>query len=509
MTLQRRHLLAAGLAGTALPFLGRHARAAGRNGTLRFGLSSYPPTFQPWAQAGTAAGTITLMTHRGLTSYDAKGNLRGELAESWERDGDKGWVFHLRQAVFHNGAPVTSDDVKWTLEQVAAETSTAYMRGQFQTVERIETPDARTVRIVMKQPTATLPIWLAAYEMPIVAKGTLDRSGVGVGCGPFVIESLERGASIKLTAFDKFYRPGLPKLKSVDVVVYADENARVAALHAGDVDLIEYVPWQAMAGIESDPKLKLETTDGPVMYVNFNGKTGPFSDARVRLAVALGVRREEIVKSVFFGRGKPLEGLPIVPSSPFYDDKLAHAWTYDPARAKSLLAEAGLANGFSCTLLSTAQYGMHQDTAVLMQQHLAEIGIKVTLALPDWPTRVALGNRGQYDFAVNGTTADGNDPDGLAGLIDSSLGPAMARSYDLRVPKLEQAFVAGRAEFDETKRRAIYLDLQKIAVAEVPAAFLAWRSQGYAMAKDVQGFSNMPGALTFLSGATLEETFFG
>ncbi len=230
--------------------------------------------------------------------------MRGELAEHWERDGDAGWLFHLRDASFHNGSPVTADDVKWTLEQVAGEKSTAYMRGQFRGVDRIETPDARTVRIIMKQPTVTLPIWLAAYEMPIVAKGTLERNGAGVGCGPFVLQSQERGVVADLAAFDKFYRPGLPKLKAVDVVVYADETARVAALQSGDVDLIEYVPWQSMAGIEADPKLKLENTDGPFMYVTFNGGAAPFNDPRVRLAVAHAINREEIVKSVFFGRGE-------------------------------------------------------------------------------------------------------------------------------------------------------------------------------------------------------------
>ena len=500
----RRSLIAAGLAAGALPFLRGPSFAAAGQKVLRFGLSSYPPSFLPWVQAGTAAGTITLLTHRGLTSYDDAGKLRGELAESWERDGDAGWLFHLREAQFHNAAAVTADDVKWSLEQVAAEKSTAYMRGQMQGIDRIETPDPRTVRIIMKQPTVTLPIWLAAYEMPIVARG----SGAPVGCGPFVIDAQDRGVSITLKPFDKFYRPGLPKLPGIDVIVYADETARVAALQAGDVDLIEYVPWQAMAGIEADPKLKLETTDGPVMYVTFNGKSGPFTDPRVRLAVAHAVKRDEIVKSVFFGRGATLEGLPIVKDSPYYDDALAHAWTYDPDKAKQLLSAAGKADGFSCTLLATAQYGMHKDTAVLMQQHLAEVGIQAQLALPDWPTRVALGNRGQYEFAVGGTTTDGNDPDGLAPLLDSSLGASMARSYDLRVPKLEQLFAAGRSEFDEAKRRAIYTELQRVAVAEVPATFLAWRSQGYAMKRSVTGFTNLPGALTFFSGATLEETSF-
>ncbi len=508
MDFRRRTLLATGLSATALPFLRNPARAADPNKPLRFGLSSYPPSFQPWAQAGTAAGTITLMTHRGLTSYDSKGQLRGELAEHWERDGDAGWLFHLRDASFHNGSPVTSEDVKWTLEQVADEKSTAYMRGQFRGVERVETPDAKTVRIIMKQPTVTLPIWLASYEMPIVAKGTLERNGTGVGCGPFVLQSQERGASLNLVAFDKFYRPGLPKLKAVNVVVYADETARVAALQSGDVDLIEYVPWQSMAAIEADPKLKLENTDGPFMYVTFNGARPPFNDPRVRLAVAHAVNREEIVKSVFFGRGKPLEGLPIIADSPFYDDTLAHAWNHDPAKAKQLLAAAGHPDGFSCTLLSTAQYGMHKDTAVLMQQHLAAVGIQVQLALPDWATRVALGNRGQYEMAVMGTTSDGNDPDGMSSLLDSSLGASSSRSYDLHLPKLEQLLVDGRSEFDPAKRRAIYLELQREAAEQVPAVFLAWRSQGYAMMRTVQGFANMPGALTFLSGTTLEDTSF-
>jgi peptide/nickel transport system substrate-binding protein len=345
--------------------------------------------------------------------------------------------------------------------------------------------------------------------MPIVAKGSVDRSGAAIGCGPFTISAQDRGVSIDLVPFDKFYRPGLPKLKNLRFVVYADETARVAALQAGDVDLIEYVPWPAMAGVEADPRLKLLNTDGPFMYLTFNGKSGPFVDARIRRAVAHAIKRDEIVKSVFFGRGKILEGVPIVPGTPFYDDALAHGWTYDPALARRLLAEAGKPDGFSCTLLSTAQYGMHKDTAVLIQQHLAAIGIEVQLALPDWPTRVALGNRGQYEFAVSGTTADGNDPDGLSAIIDPALGPGLARSYGLDLPRVSAAFAAGRREFDEAKRVGIYKDLQKEVLESCPAVFLAWRSQGYAMTRDVHGFVNLPGALTFLSGATLEDTTLG
>ena len=145
----------------------------------------------------------------------------------------------------------------------------------------------------------------------------------------------------------------------------------------------------------------------------FNATKPPFNDPRVRRAVAHAVKREDIVKAAFFGRGKPLEGVPIAEGTPWYDAELAHGWNYDPARAKALLAEAGFANGFSATLLATAQYGMHKDTAEVVQQHLAAVGIQCELQLPDWSTRVACGGQGQYDIAIHGLVAENNDPDGL------------------------------------------------------------------------------------------------
>lgn len=514
MPFRRRSLLAAGLAtGAALPFLRRGARAAPAAGQLRFGLSSYPPSLLPWANAGTAAATAKLMVHRGLLGYAPDGSLRGELAESWQRDGDGAWTFKLRQAVFHNGAPVTPDDVKWTVEQVAAERSTAYLRTECQRIERIEAPDARTVRVVTKEPNATIPLLFASYFLPICAKGSVGGSteggAAGIGAGPFRLTGQERGSWLEFAAFDKYYRPGLPKLKTVRMQAYADETLRVAALQAGDVDLIEYVPWQSMQGIEADQRLRLDSTEGPFMYLTFNGRTGPFTDARVRRAVAHAIRREEIVSAAFFGRGKPLEGVPLAPGSEFYDADRAKGWAYSKDKAKALLAEAGVPNGFSAKLLSTAQYGMHKDTAQVVQQHLAEVGIQVELVLPDWATRVNLGNRGQYEFSVNGTAADSNDPDGLSFLLAGELAPSYVRSFGLAVPGLDGKLAAGRAEFDPAKRRDAYAEVERMALDNAPIVGLAWRSQGYAYDRGVTGFRNIPGALSFYSATTLEETAAG
>jgi ABC-type transport system substrate-binding protein len=492
----------------AVPFAPRLACAAGHD-KLVFGLSTYPPNLQPWASTGTSALTVKTQIFRGLLSYGTDAKVQPELAEKWERDGETGWRFHLREAVFHDGSPVTAQDVKWSLEQIAGTSSTAYLRGQLQSLRSIETPDARTVVIDMQQPTVTLPLLLANPLAAIVKQGAKGKFGLPVGTGPYTLTSQERGVAVELTAFDKYYKPGLPKLKQIRMVAYADENARVAALEAGDVDMIEYVPWQSMGTIEKDPKLALSTVNGPYMALDFNGGTGPFKDVRLRLAVAHAIRREDIVKAAFYGRGEPLEGLPLQKDSEFYDEKYAHAWAYDPTLAKQLMAQAGVPNGFSCTLLSTAQYGMHKATAEVVQQYLTAIGIQVELDLPDWATRVMMGNRGQYQFCVQGQTADNNDPDGLSAYIDGSLPPDNARSYHLPTRRIHQLLAEGRAEFDPAKRRAIYDQLQQVAIeVEVPMVSLCWRQQGYAMKRGISGFTNLPGGLNFYSGYTLETTTF-
>ena len=489
---------------TALPFLRIEGARAATPGVLTFGLSSFPPSIKPFANTGTAAATVKLMIYRGLLSYGKDGMLRGELAESWAPDGQTAWLFKLRDAVFQNGEKVTSADVKWTIEQIADEKSTAFFRKEMQGVAAVETPDDKTVRIVTREPNVTIPRLMASYHLPIISRAS--DGGEPVGAGPFRIAASERGVSIELEAFDRFFKPGLPKLKGIKAVAYKDENLRVAALQAGDVDLIEYVPWQSMEAISNDPALVLDTTDGPFMFLVFNGAKRPFDDARVRRAVAHAVRREDIVKAAFYGRGSTLEHLPIAPESEFFNPEFKNAWAYDPELSKKLLADAGLGGGFTCTLLSTAQYGMHKNTAEVVQQYLMAVGINAQLNLPDWATRVSLGNKGQYDIAVMGTAADSNDPDGLSNFIDGTLAPSYVRSHGLKIPRLTELLAAGRTEFDTEKRKAIYKEMEKVALEEVPIAGLSWRSQGYAMRKGVSGFKNLPGALTFYSGTTFEET---
>ncbi|OYW57837.1 MAG: hypothetical protein B7Z40_23415 [Bosea sp. 12-68-7] len=316
--------------------------------------------------------------------------------------------------------------------------------------------------------------------------------------------SQERGSWLQLEKANNYWVPGLPRTNTIRMVVYADENLRLAALQSGDVDMIEYVPWAGMAAVAAEPRLKLDTQMGPFMDILFNGTRPPFNNPLVRRAVAHAVKREDIVRVAFSGRGKGIEGMPIVEGTPWYDADLAKGHAYNPERARALLAQAGFPNGLSTTLLATSQFGMHKDSAEITQQYLAAIGIQAELRLTDWSTRVSAGIRGQYDIAIHGVSADFNDPDGLTVVLDTSLSAAHGRSFGLSTPRTVELLAKGRTEFDAAKRVQIYKDMQRAALEEVPIVALAWREQGYGYDRRIAGFANLPGALTTSSGALLE-----
>ncbi|MGA1832125.1 ABC transporter substrate-binding protein [Rhizobium wenxiniae] len=505
MIVNRRDLLKYLAISSAAAALPGQLFAAPAAKTLRVGLSTYPSHFRPWINVGYAGQLVSALINRNLVTYDAKGQLVGELAESWKRENDLTWAFVLKDVKFSNGQPVTSADVKWTLEKIAAEGSGAYMRDPVTQISLIEIVDDRNFKLVTKAPDVTIPSVMAYPFLGIIAAGSTDAQEQGVGAGPFTIVSAEKGVGISLTASEHYFKEGLPSFKDVQITPYADENLRVAALTAGDVDLIDYVPWSAMDTIDKDANLKLDAmASGAFMYLSFNG-SGVFKDPKLRQAVAFGIRREEIVNTVFYGRGAPLSGVPRPSVSPYYNKELANYWSYDPAKAKALLKEAGHENGLEVSLLATSQYTMHSGIAVLVQSHLAEIGIKVNLTMPDWATRVTMGNRGVGDFAVQGIGIDTLDPDAAATVIDPSLTQTFLRSRNFEVPGLSDLLQRGRQEGDEAKRIALYAEVDKLVCDNTSFCGLAYRATGFARNKTVGNLELLPDQMSPFSATLFDK----
>lgn len=496
--------LGVGICAIGLPHSGR----AQASSTLRYGLSTYPPNLNPFDNTGGAANTLKLTIFRGLMGYDSNGNLVPEVAENITWDTDTVATVTIRDnAVFHNGDPVTAVDVVHSFNEIIKEGSSAFLKADFAIISAIEAVDDKTVRITLKSPSAVFPNLLASYCAPIIsAKSTPENI---IGCGPFQISAQEKGVYIQVAKFDDFYGAGEPNVDAIRFVVYADENLRYSALAAGDVDLIEYLPWSQFDTVEASDQLHMSSTSGPFMFLLFNlAKDGPFKDPRVRQAIGYAIERQDVIDAAFAGRGLPLYGFPNPEGSSIELSDPASDYSYDPEKAKALLAEAGYPNGFDCRLLGTATYGMHQDTASVVQAYLAMIGINATLDLPDWGSRVTMGTNGQYDIAVHGASGTFNDPDALFSMLYSG-NPSYLQSYGLKNDRIDDLLMQGRYETDPAKRKAIYQELYKAYYEDAPQIPLNWRTQAYGMTDNVSGFQTLPGFLNGSSGFVLDDVKLG
>jgi glutathione transport system substrate-binding protein len=475
-------------------------------------ISSEPPNLDPHINAGTAARTVRLAVYRGLFNYNTEGVASPELAESYVVSDDKlTYTFTLRDAKFHNGDPVTAEDVKFSLERILNPDTGATFYNQMSVIDKIEVIDDKTVAVTLKAPTAPFIDYLALPESAIVSKSWTeahdgDLSGNPMGAGPYVFKEYTEGQRIVVEKFDGYYKEGLPKTDRIMFEFYADATTRVNALVSGDVDLISYVPWNDIPMLDANPDIQILGGTGPFMGLIFNTTYEPFSDPRVRQAFGYAIDRYAVINTAFSGQGKPIYGMAVPPNSLAYDPKYENYFEYNPDKAKELLAEAGYPDGFKARLLATSQYAFHEQTAVAVQAEMAKVGVDLELDLPDWATRLDKNLKGDYDLLVVGTAGDIADPDYLSdyyqsGDIRLNNAPGFA---DARIDELLKL---GRETLDPAKRKEIYGELQQRALDLSPLVFLMWRDQSYAATKSLEGFVNLPGFLSFQSGMSLEYAY--
>ncbi|MHA7178169.1 ABC transporter substrate-binding protein [Arthrobacter sp. Sr24] len=474
--------------------------------SLKIGLSADVADLKPARDQGAAAMMLDTLIHRGLLAYDKDGNVVPALAESFEQLDDTSYKFVLRpNLTFQDGSALTSANVKKSLEYLATAESGSKIYSAIKELDSVETPDELTAVVKLKSKNVALPEYLADTTAAILPDQAFEAEGTSwIGAGPFSLEKTDKGIAFSLVKNEQFYDASNVDLTAIDLTIYADGAARSNALIAGDVDLIDFVPWEDFSRVESTPGLVLDSTSGPFMYVHFNVTDGPFADDRVRQAVALTVNRENVASAAFSGQAAIIAGAPIPESSSFFNKELANGWTTDVDKAKSLLAEAGYADGFKATLLTSSQYAFHQDSALSVQADLAKVGITVDLDSPDWATRQEKALAGEYDLAIAGSAGVVNDPSFLSNFVT---GPAANnRSFGFDDPELNSLLTDGLGAANESERKEAYDKVQKRILETVPFASLVGRNQAFGYNEKVTGFSNIPGFLTFLSGYTLAST---
>ena len=480
---------------------------------LNVGISAEPATLDPHLQSGQATRLIKQQIYRGLMTYTPESAIETDVADSYEvSDDGLIYTFKLKSAKFHDGTDVTAEDVKFSIDRVMDESVAATFGSDFRSiVSKVEAPDAQTVTITLKQPCAPFLEYLCLPEASIVSKAFCeannnDLSITAMGCGPYAFKGWEKGLSISVSAASGWYGNAVAT-PNIDFYFYTDETTRANALRTGEVDIIDYVPSKEAIAFEKTKDANVQVSVAPFMCLQINSKEGsPLGNPKVRQAIAYAVNRDDVINAAFMGRGEPIYGFPTIVGQNGYDGKYDNYFSYDPEKAKALLAEAGYPDGFSCKLLSSSTYAMHEQTAVCVQSSLEKIGIKVELELPDWATRIERSNVGDYDMMVSGTTGN---------IVDMDWTTNYYKSGDVRMnscpgfadEKIDELLEKGKTTLDEKERAVIYDQFRERALELSPFVFINFREQVFATGKNVQGFQNLDGILTYLSGITLQDTY--
>lgn len=479
-----------------------------RGGTLRYGLSTDPSNFEPHVSTGAASGAVKLMVYSTLLTYDANGQLIGDLAESFGWVDDKTFEVKLRKGVtFHNGDELTPEDVIFTFQRIKHPDTAATNAGRLTALERVEAGDGNTVRFHLSTPMATLPYVLADNSCMIVSKKWIE-SGVDpkttmMGTGPFKFIERKPGVSIVLERNENYFISGLPYLDGITFIPMPDDNARVTALRTGTVDFIDYVPYTQMDAIAQTKNLVLKTDKVLGFgWLAFVYDREPVNDLRVRQAFAYAMDRAKMVQIAFNGHGEPITGGIIPKGWVGHSPDLEGTYDVDYDKAKALLKEAGFDN-LKIDLLTTSTYSVIQRPAIAAQAELKNAGIEANMIAEEWLTFRQTVQAGTYPVHVWGTAPAFNDPDFLTDYVGSN--GFFAKQIHFSDEQIDKWLTEGRQTTDPALRGEIYHEVEKRVLELLPWTYLIRREQGEAMANYVKGYTHL--AAGSWSQITLRETW--
>jgi peptide/nickel transport system substrate-binding protein len=359
-----------------------------KGGSLIVCVGDEPPGLDPTASASAAIDRVVYSNiFEGLVKTDRNGKFVAGLAAKWDVSADgKVYTFQLRKGVtFHNGETFNAQVAKWNLERGAAEGTKNAHPEFFRAIENIETPDEFTLKLTLKDVNSLFIVQMAEGDSVMLPmKGFENTAAQPIGTGPFKFVAWNRGDSVEMVRNDKYWNPQLPYLDKVTYRFIKDPSAQVAALKAGDVDVLGWIlaPEIAM-GISRDKKFKvLSGASTSEVIMSTNNKTKPFDNKLVRQAMAHAIDRKTVTELVVLGYGTPI-GSHWSPITPFYVD-LTKKFPYDPKKAKELLAKAGYPNGFEATIKLPAIYPYAQKAGEVIADMLGQVGIKLKIEIVEW-----------------------------------------------------------------------------------------------------------------------------
>jgi len=472
---------------------GRATTSPTEGSVLHVAQTAEPTTLDP-AQVQDGP-TIELMMHvfDGLVQWNVKNELVPGLAEKWETsDGGRTYTFHLRKGVkFHNGRALTAEDFVYSLTRslsakVSSPVAMVYLndivgarefnQGKAATVAGLSAPDPETLKIRIDVPKAYFLSKLTYPTAYAVCKEEVERTGGKIdetsmiGTGAFKVAEYRRGDRIILDPNPGYFE-GAPKLARIERRILLDNGSRRDKFEAGELDIAD-LSMATYRGDKDNPELKPllhQFNRAAVYYLALNQKAyPPFKDKRVRQAFALAVNRQQIVDSVH--EGVPQVAYGIVPAGVPGHDPAFRGLSYDPGKARALLAQAGFPEGKGLPALTLAFRASVEDiknTATAVQEDLQQnLGIKVNLDEVEWGTFLNRRNSGAMQFYFLRWSADYLDPQDFLSMMLRTGSPENSVGYSN--PEFDRLCDSADVMQDSAKRLATYRKAEAIAVDDAP-----------------------------------------
>ncbi len=471
--------------------------------TLRLPLIN-DPIFNPLLAPDIGSVMVNKVLFPGLVRPDEALRPLPDLALSWAMAADGlSWTFVLRPGVtWHDGAPFSARDVKFTFDQAIDLTSGSRLRSDFAAVAGVDIVDSLTVRFRLKAPFAPL-LTLLGYNAGILPEhlltGTKLTDAVAfnrtspIGTGPFRIERVAPGASITMARYAGYYG-ATPGVERIVFKVVPDVNAQVAQLRAGELDLITIEPAN-LGSVQNAPGVRVLQV--PVVqhwYVGFNASTPMFASPVVRRALGYAINRQAIVTGVLKGYGD-LPGGTIPVALRDYFDSAAAPIPFAPDSTRRLLASAGWNPGpdgtlrnakgdaFEFELLVDKGNPTREQSALAVQQDLARVGVKVSIRTLEFAALVRDRVLPATYAAMMIWWTTPPDPDQFSFYStgqDNNHVKYSNRSAD-------SLLQAGRETADPSQRRKIYDAFQRLEREDPPVLVLFYPREIQAVGSRLQG----------------------
>jgi peptide/nickel transport system substrate-binding protein len=480
-----------------------------QGGVWRMAITANPTAYPITAPGALVDLLVNKTIYSNLVKYqlvEDQIEVVPDLAESWESNADlTQYTFILKSGVtWHDGQPLTAEDVKFTFDTILNPDVNASFRGPVSSIASVDVVDPQTVVFNLSKPFAPLPVMLG-YNQAIVPKHLLEGQDLNqpvdflsapVGSGPFKFKTLSQGSYLEVEANEDYFG-GRPNLDGIIFQIITDGNARVAQVRSGDIDFTVIEPQQVEA-VSGDSNLQVvEANQVNYYFLAVNHTIPRLQDPKVRQALILALNREAIVETVLKGYGQIASG-PIHPSlGEFFTSDVAQ-YGYDQEQSAALLAEAGWTKGddgilvneagekFTILLNGPKGYPLLEQLLTYAQQEFSNLGIEVTLEIPEWSVHLEKYHALEYDLLIQWWVTP-PDPD----LYDHYFSESSSNWWGYNNPELDPLLIEARSEPDRARRVELVHQILAMVADDLPVLYLYHQKELQVRSNRMQGLPVM------------------